>query len=141
MGATRKAAQKGKAGGNGRGPATRRGSGGARPDADLSASERSRSDPDGASLADGGLASVDQTIDQRSRYQRLRLKAEAALEILVASPGTPAAVRAASARTLLELTGAIGKNKQDQQDSTSDLDPESLTIEGIDAEILRLDEV
>jgi hypothetical protein len=78
------------------------------------------------------------------RYRALRLKAEAALEELVANPRTPANVRAASARTLLELVGAIGsgrKREGDQDVSSNGLEPELLSLDDIDREIGKLGEV
>jgi hypothetical protein len=73
----------------------------------------------------------------------LRLKAEAALEQLCEGDSTPPNVRAAAARTLLELTGAIGarKREEDQSLAGSGLEPEALTIDDIDREITRLGEV
>ncbi|HEY1433216.1 MAG TPA: hypothetical protein VGF39_16540 [Stellaceae bacterium] len=56
--------------------------------------------------------------------------------------GAPPNVIAAAARTLLELAGALGRNREpDQEDSPGDLDPESLTLEEIEREILRTGEV
>jgi hypothetical protein len=72
------------------------------------------------------------------------LKAEAALEQLVANPRTPANVRAASARTLLELVGAIGsgrKREQDQDLNGNGLEPELLSLDDINREIGKLGEV
>ena len=77
-------------------------------------------------------------------YLGLRLKAEAALETLITAPGVPANVRAAAVRTALELVGAIGakaKAQEEQELSGDELDPETLTIEGIDREIHRLGRV
>jgi hypothetical protein len=74
----------------------------------------------------------------RDRYGGLRLKAEAALEILITAEGVPANVRAAAVRTALELVGAIGgrsKDQRDQEDRADDLDPEQLSIEDIDRAI------
>jgi hypothetical protein len=96
---------------------------------------------DGEGLADGSLASADET---NSRYRRLRLKAEAALEVLITATGVPANVRAAAVRTALELVGAIGsraKDQRDQEDRADDLDPERLSIEDIDREITKLGRV
>lgn len=81
--------------------------------------------------------------DQKS-YGRLRLKAEAALEKLIDAPGVPPNVRAAAVRTALELVGAIGaraKAQHDQDDKGDELDPDTLTVEDIDREILRLGRV
>jgi hypothetical protein len=71
------------------------------------------------------------------------LKAEAALVELCESRSTPPNVRAAAARTLLELTGAIGARKRDEDQGLTGswLEPETLTLEAIDAEISRLGEV
>ena len=77
-------------------------------------------------------------------YERLRLRAEAALERLVEAPGVPANVRASAVRTALELVGAIGtrsKEQRDQEDSATDLDPERLTVADIDREIGKLGRV
>jgi hypothetical protein len=74
----------------------------------------------------------------------LRLKAEAALEELVANPRTPANVRAASARTLLELVGAIGSGRKREADQGVDdngLEPEMLSLDDIEREIGKLGEV
>ena len=83
--------------------------------------------------------------DQRlAAYRRLRLKAEAALELLITAKGVPANVRASAVRTALELVGAIGakaKAQEEQELSGDELDPETLTIEGIDREIHRLGRV
>jgi hypothetical protein len=70
------------------------------------------------------------------------LKAEAALENLCDATSTPANVRAMAARTLLELTGALGRyREQDQSLSVKGLEPDGLTLEDIEAEILRTGEV
>lgn len=58
-----------------------------------------------------------------------------ALVALVQSEGTPAAVKAAAARTLLELCGAIGSRAQSMPNSA---DAEGMTLQDIDAEIRRL---
>ena len=79
-----------------------------------------------------------------SRYGRLRLKAEAALELLITAPRVPPNVRAAAVRTALELVGAIGprsKDQRNQEDSADELDPERLSIEDIDREITKLGRV
>jgi len=79
-----------------------------------------------------------------ANYRSLRLKAEAALELLITAKGVPANVRAAAVRTALELVGAIGarsKDQRDQEDSADDLDPERLSIEDIDREIAKLGRV
>jgi hypothetical protein len=89
-------------------------------------------------LADGGEAGAG------ARYRRLRLKAEAALEVLISAKGVPPNVRAAAVRTALELVGAIGskaKSQRDQDDRADDLDPETLSIEDIDRAIRELGRV
>jgi hypothetical protein len=92
-----------------------------------------------------GLRDADSSIKSTGEiYRRLRLKAEAALEILIEAPGVPANVRAAAVRTALELVGAIGskaKGQQDQDDRVGDLDPETLSIEDIDRAIQELGRV
>lgn len=90
---------------------------------------------------DRQLAQSDQAV---TSYSALRLKAEAALEILIEAPGVPANVRAAAIRTALELVGAIGsrsKDQRDQEDRADDLDPERLSIEDIDRAIKELGRV
>jgi len=144
MGQARKASavrtKRGRPGRNGGGP-----NGSAASGADqahgLSAGEHMDASQDGEGLADGSLASADET---NSRYRRLRLKAEAALEVLITATGVPANVRAAAVRTALELVGAIGsraKDQRDQEDRADDLDPERLSIEDIDREITKLGRV
>ena len=89
-------------------------------------------------MASGGQAGAG------AHYRSLRLKAEAALEILITAPGVPANVRAAAVRTALELVGAIGsraKDQRDQEDSADELDPERLSVEDIDREITKLGRV
>ena len=76
-----------------------------------------------------------------ANYRSLRLKAEAALELLITAKGVPANVRAAAVRTALELVGARSKDQRDQEDSADDLDPERLSIEDIDREIAKLGRV
>jgi hypothetical protein len=74
----------------------------------------------------------------------LRLKAEAALEQLVTNTRTPANVRAASARTLLELVGAIGSGRKREADQGVDgngLEPETLTLDDIERELRQVGEV
>jgi hypothetical protein len=96
---------------------------------------------DGEGLANGSLDAADET---NSRYWRLRLAAEAALEKLVSAPGVPANVRASAVRTALELVGAIGprsKEQRDQEDTLGELDPERLSIADIDREIGKLGRV
>jgi hypothetical protein len=87
-------------------------------------------------------SSIESTRDKI--YERLRLKAEAALERLVEAPGVPANVRASAVRTALELVGAIGarsKEQRDQEDAEGTLDPERLSIADIDREIGKLGRV
>ena len=96
---------------------------------------------DGEGLADGSLGSADET---NTRYRRLRLRAEAALELLITARGVPANVRASAVRTALELVGAIGarsKDQRDQEDADAALDPERLTVADIDREIGKLGRV
>ena len=72
------------------------------------------------------------------------MKAEVALEALCDSPRTPPNVRAAAARTLLELVGAIGagrKRESDQEVSNGVLEPEALSLADIDRELKQLGEV
>jgi hypothetical protein len=94
-------------------------------------------------MADPGETD-NQSGGQEARYRGLRLKAEAALEILIVAPGVPANVRASAVRTALELVGAIGvrsKEQRDQDDRGDELDPERLSIEDIDSEIAKLGRV
>jgi hypothetical protein len=135
--------KRGVQGGNGRG---QRWTAAVRADADagLSAGERSEQAANGKSLGHRSVVDFDETNSQAERYTALRLKAEAALELLVNAPGVPANVRAAAVRTALELVGAIGarsKDQRDQEDSADDLDPERLSIEDIDREIDKLGRV
>jgi hypothetical protein len=67
----------------------------------------------------------------------LRRIAQDALVELVKNSDTPAAVRAAGARTLLELCGAIGAKRIDVLDN--DTDPETMTIRDIDQRLKDLD--
>ena len=81
---------------------------------------------------------------RKKLYERLRLKAEQALSVLIDAPGVPANVRSAAIRTALELVGAIGVRSKDQRNTDEDnleLDPERLTIEDIDREIGKLGRV
>jgi hypothetical protein len=74
----------------------------------------------------------------------LRLKAETALEQLCDNKRTPPNVRAAAARTLLELVGAIGagrKREEDQGASAEGLEPETLSLDDIDRELRKVGEV
>ena len=133
--------------GNGRGPI---GGHTVRADEAADVSERKRLDEDetGASLDQwaSGLREPDSSIKSTREkiYERLRLRAEAALEILVTAPGVPANVRASAVRTALELVGAIGarsKDQRDQEDADGTLDPEHLSVEDIDREITKLGRV
>lgn len=112
--------------------------------------ERKRLDEDeaGAGLDQraSGLREPDSSIKSTRNkiYERLRLKAESALEKLITAPGVPANVRASAVRTALELVGAIGsrsKDQRDQEDAAIDLDPERLSITDIDREIGKLGRV
>ena len=149
MGQARKAAAKrtkrGVSGGSNRG---QRRTAAIRADADagLSGGEREDTHANGQVLGHGSLGEPNETDkqDQAARYFGLRLKAEAALEILVTAPGVPANVRASAVRTALELVGAIGvrsKDQRDQEDADGSLDPEHLTVDDIDREILKLGKV
>ena len=107
----------------------------------LSAGERLDAEPHVEGLANGKLDAVDET---NIRYRGLRLKAEAALELLITAKGVPANVRASAVRTALELVGAIGarsKDQRDQEDADGSLDPESLSVADIDREIGKLGRV
>ena len=107
----------------------------------LSAGQRLDAQPHVESLADRSLDAVDET---NIRYRGLRLKAEAALELLITARGVPANVRASAVRTALELVGAIGarsKDQRDQEDADGSLDPESLSVADIDREIGKLGRV
>ena len=77
-----------------------------------------------------------------ARYRSLRLKAETALEALVVDDSCPPNVRAAAARTLLELVGAIGakapKHEAEQGLDDAGLEPEGLSLADIDRELRRL---
>ena len=93
------------------------------------------------SVDDRQLAQPNQAV---AGYLGLRLKAEAALELLITAPGMPANVRASAVRTALELVGAIGarsKDQRDQEDMLGELDPERLSVADIDREIGKLGRV
>lgn len=98
------------------------------------------SNPPRKSLANTSMEQ-DRKSHNAARYSRLRLKAETALESLVVDDSCPPNVRAAAARTLLELVGAIGakapKHEADQGLDDS-LEPESLSLADIDRELSRL---
>lgn len=144
MGSKRQAAEErahtGAKGGNGR-RAEPSGGSGVDQVAGVQAGERLDEDQAGEGVEHLG---VDAANARHKRYFGLRLKAEAALELLVTAPGVPANVRASAVRTALELVGAIGSKAKDQQEQEltgDDLDPETLTIEGIDKEIAKLGRV
>ena len=133
--------------GNGRGPIAGHT---ARTDAVADVPQGERLDEDeigeGLDQRTSGLREPDSSIKStRDKiYERLRLKAEAALELLITAKGVPANVRASAVRTALELVGAIGarsKEQRDQEDSGADLDPERLSIADIDREISKLGRV
>jgi hypothetical protein len=133
--------------GDGRGPIARHT---ARIDAVADVPEGGRLDEneigEGLDQRTSGLREPDSSIKSTREkiYERLRLKAEAALERLVEAPGVPANVRASAVRTALELVGAIGvrsKDQRDQEDADGVLDPERLSIEDIDREIHKLGRV
>ena len=116
---------------------------GADPTQALSAGGSVEPDAIDQSLGASGLAPGGET-SAAARYGRLRLKAEAALELLITAKGVPANVRASAVRTALELVGAIGvrsKDQRDQEDADGALDPERLSIEDIDREIGKLGRV
>jgi hypothetical protein len=128
---------------NGRGPIASAGAG-ADQAAGVSAGERLDEGQAGASVGHDSVVAVDAAVGEPRKYFRLRLKAEAALELLVTAPGVPANVRASAVRTALELVGAIGarsKDQRDQEDAATDLDPERLSVEDIDREIAKLGRV
>ena len=112
---------------------------------DLSKRESVDADTIGEGVGNGRLDELGETDkSSRDRYFSLRLKAEAALEILIEAPGVPANVRASAIRTALELVGAIGarsKDQRDQEDADGVLDPERLSVEDIDREINKLGRV
>ena len=144
MGPKRKAAEE-RADAGAKGADGARASADRRPGADqvagVQAGERLDEDTVGEGVEHLELDSIDA---RHKRYRGLRLKAEAALELLVEAPDVPANVRASAVRTALELVGAIGvrsKDQRNQEDTADDLDPETLTIEGIDKEIAKLGRV
>jgi hypothetical protein len=83
---------------------------------------------------------VENNKERLERYARLRRDAEDALGKIVADIGSPANVRAQAARTLLELVGAMGPRAiaEAASDAESELEPASMTLADIDAEIARL---
>lgn len=73
------------------------------------------------------------------RYQGLQRMAEDALGKLVQSDTTPATVRAQAARTLLELTGALGRRSvAAADDGPDDFDPSRMTLGELDTELGQL---
>lgn len=93
--------------------------------------------PNGRRLPVRNLAKPNSsTITKTKHYQRLRGKAETALEKLVSDVDTPSNVRVASARILLELVGAIGakapKHEQEQGLEDEGLEPETLSLADIE---------
>ena len=144
MGSKRQAAEHGADGGvQGRSRRGQSSAAASRADAHggVSAGERLDAGQDGEGVEHAGVVDADARLKS---YRRLRLKAEAALELLITANGVPANVRAAAVRTALELVGAIGakaKAQEEQELSGDELDPETLTIEGIDREIHRLGRV
>lgn len=68
------------------------------------------------------------------------MKAEGALLELMEDKSSPPNVRAVAARTLLELAGAIGARRKDQQDQglADALDPDTLSLIDIDRELSKL---
>jgi hypothetical protein len=155
MGARGQAAKDRKVGGKGRGVSRGNGRGpiachttGANKVADVSKGGRLDENEIGEGLDQraSGLREPNSSIESTREkiYGRLRLKAEAALEILIEAPGVPANVRASAVRTALELVGAIGarsKDQRDQEDADGVLDPERLTVADIDREIDKLGRV
>jgi hypothetical protein len=134
----------GRASGDGRGQVKRAAGGVGAPASLHNGRSEDANAPDRGLWNSGLAATLNETDQERfARYQRLRLKAEAALEELCEDAGAPPNVRAAAARTLLELTGAIGarKREEDQDHARNGLDPEALTLDDIDREISRIGEV
>jgi hypothetical protein len=68
----------------------------------------------------------------------LRRLAEDTLKEILESSSSPAATRASAARTLLELTGAIGRSKTDDISASDIPDFENMTAEDIDRELTML---
>jgi hypothetical protein len=97
--------------------------------------------PTNQSLANPSLAIPHPNLET-AHYRGLRLKAEAALEQLLSEESVPPNVRAAAARTLLELVGAIGarapKHEAEQGLDDAGLEPEGLSLADIDRELRRL---
>lgn len=110
----------------------------AQPYANLLASKSMGQDAPSKGLALPSLPTPPGT-GETAHYPRLRLKALAALEFLCENENTPANVRGAVARTLLEVVGVIGPKAKHEQDQGLDgLDPEQMTLADIDREIARL---
>jgi hypothetical protein len=119
--------------------------GGIDPAANLPTSGPVVADAASKGLEDAKLGEANNPVGTTTtRYLGLRLKAELALEKLLDEPAAPANVRASAARTLLELVGAIGvkaKREGDQDLNDLSLEPETMTLQDIDRELLRLGEV
>ena len=113
--------------------------------ADLEERQSVGSDAAGESISHSALGEPDFPVTSTTTdYLSLRLKATRALEKLCDSDATPANVRAQAARTLLELVGAIGarsKRDEDQDLNDTTLEPERMTLQDIDRELLRLGQV
>lgn len=62
--------------------------------------------------------------------------ARAALRSILADPEAPAQAKASAARTLAEMSGALGKNARD---SSRDLSPFEMTRDELNAELHGLD--
>jgi hypothetical protein len=113
--------------------------------ADLATGQPVGSNAVGEGISHTALGKPDLSVNSTTiNYISLRLKAIRALEILCDSDATPPNVRASAARTLLELVGAIGgraKREEDQDLNDLSLEPETMTLQDIDRELLRLGEV
>lgn len=84
----------------------------------------------------GSSASALGSVDTRKKT--LRRLAEDTLKEILESSSSPAATRASAARTLLELTGAIGRSKTDDISASDIPDFENMTAEDIDRELIML---
>jgi hypothetical protein len=113
--------------------------------ADLGERQPVGSDAIGEGISHTGLGKPNFSVTSTpTDYLSLRLKAVLALEKLLDDPAAPANVRASAARTLLELVGAIGgraKREGDQDLNDLSLEPETMSLQDIDRELLRLGEV
>jgi hypothetical protein len=86
-------------------------------------------------MVEGGQGPTHATENQHAnRYLVLRQQAEALLVEVMNNSRAPATLRVSCAKTILNLTGSL-KTEQNQDD---DLDPDHLTLEDIDREIGRL---